>query len=105
MRVFFLFTDYNELMALQALTGQSRSVRPGVQNQAMRDIETLSALGLIDGPDAPDNRRGQGRGQGAGGGGARPAPAGGRGGDSEAKPAGGPRRGGPRSRRNRGRKQ
>ena len=125
-------------MALQALTGQSRNVRPGAQNQAMRDIETLSALGLIDGPDAPDNRRpAAGRGKGAGPAGARGAGARGagargqgargpaarnraaraRGGEQEAapkpapkaapKPAGGPRprNQGPRSRRNRNRKQ
>lgn len=75
--------DYNELMALQTITGgnRGRSMRPGLQQQTMRDIEVLSALGLIDGPDGPDPRRGGGQGGGPGKG----RPAGGRGGGAEAE--------------------
>lgn len=94
-------------MALSTLAGNTRSLRPGAQQQTMRDIEALSALGLIDGPDAPDGRRGAGKGRAGSG----PRRGGGRAraGESEGGGAKGGRQSGRspggRGRRNRNRRQ
>lgn len=114
---FASLSDSSDLLALQTLNNRgpqgsfgfdgllpSFGFPPGPRGQARlrQDMNMLSLLGIIDGPDTPDGpARGQGRtggrGQGpppAGGGVAGGAAAGGEG--AEGASASGPRRQGPR---------